>query len=488
MANHRRSGWLKWLVIFLIGGAALAGGAWYYKSNHGQATEYQTAVATRGDLTQVVTATGQLNPVVNVEVGSQISGIVRKLAVDWNSVVKSNEVIAEIDPSTYQVNVLKAEADLANAKANLALAKVQADRAVSLFTNKLISASDHDTAVAQLDQAAAMVQSDEAILQNARVQLSYCTIFAPVDGVVISRNVDVGQTVAASFNTPTLFVIANDLAKMQIDALVSEADIGGVTLGQDVNFNVDAYPYRTFKGKVSQVRYGPITNQNVVNYDCVIGVSNPDLKLLPGMTANVSIITAERENALRIPNAALRFRPPDAGTGDNKTNAAPRLMAQGGGGQDSAGGRGPGFRPGAGGPGGPGGGGPGGPSGGGPGGPRGGGPGGPGGGGPGFGGPGGRGGMPGGMGSMGAGGGGGKPRPERQVVRTVYVLPPSAPNSDPAEAKPKPVQIKVGITDGVTTEVLDGLEEGAQVVTGILSTTDVASRPNNPFVGGFRRF
>src|SRR5215472_1634708 len=217
MANHRRSGWLKWLVILLIGGAALAGGAWYYKSNHGQATEYQTAAATRGDLTQVVTATGQLNPVVNVEVGSQISGIIRKLSVDYNSVVKSNEVIAEIDPSTYQVNVLKAEADLANAKANLALAKVQADRAGSLFTNKLISASDHDTAVAQLQQAEAVLQSDEAVLQNARVQLSYCTIYAPVDGVVISRNVDVGQTVAASFNTPTLFVIANDLAKMQID-------------------------------------------------------------------------------------------------------------------------------------------------------------------------------------------------------------------------------------------------------------------------------
>ncbi len=451
---------MKWLVILLIAAAALGGGAWYYKSNRGSATEYQTTTATRGDLTQVVTATGQLNPVVNVEVGSQISGIIKRLLVDYNSVVKSNQVIAEIDPSTYKVNVLKAEADLANAKANLTLAKVQADRAASLFTNNLISASDHDTAAAQLQQADALVQSDEAILQNARVQLSYCTIYAPVDGVVISRNVDVGQTVAASFNTPTLFVIANDLAKMQIDALVSEADIGGVAVGQDVNFNVDAYPYRTFRGQVSQLRYGPITNQNVVNYDCVIDVSNRDLKLLPGMTANVSIIIAERQNALRIPNAALRFRPPDVVAGDSKTNAAPRMMAQGGG-QEAGGTRGPGSRQGGGGGGG---------------------------GGPGFGGAGGgRGGMPGGMGAMGAGGGA-KPRPERQVSRTIYVLPAKTGNGELAEVKPKPVQIKVGISDGVMTEVLEGLDEGAEVVTGIISSSDVASRPNNPFAGGFRRF
>src|SRR6185369_7932508 len=160
-----------------------------------------------------------------------------------------------------------------------------------------------------------------------------CTILAPVDGVVISRNVDVGQTVAASFNTPTLFVIAGDLAKMQIDALVSEADIGGAATNQDVNFTVDAYPYRTFRGKVSQVRYGAVTNQNVINYDCVIGVNNSDLKLLPGMTANVSIVVAERDNVLKMPNAALRFRPPDAGTGRTNTafqttGAGPRQTAE----------------------------------------------------------------------------------------------------------------------------------------------------------------
>src|SRR5262245_46477271 len=259
MGTDRKINWGKWITLLLVL-AAIGGGAyWYVNSHHESGTEFQTASVTRGDLTQVVTATGQLGPVVNVQVGSQISGIIKKLQVDYNSVVKSNQVIAEIDPSTYEVNVLKAQAELANAKANLALAEVQAHRADELFTNNLISASDHDTAKAQLLQAQAQVQSDEASLRNANVQLSYCTVYAPVDGVVISRNVDVGQTVAAGFNTPTLFVIANDLSKMQIDALVSEADIGGVATNQDVNFTVDAYPYRTFHGKVGQVRYGPST-------------------------------------------------------------------------------------------------------------------------------------------------------------------------------------------------------------------------------------
>jgi HlyD family secretion protein len=254
-------------------------------------------------------------------VGSQISGIIKKLYVDFNSVVTSNQLIAEIDPSTYNINVLRAQADLANARATLELNQVQARRADELFKNNLISASDHDTAIAQLHQSEAQVQSADATLKNAQVQLSYCTVYAPVDGVVISRSVDVGQTVAASFNTPTLFQIANDLTKMQIDALVSEADIGGVATNQNVNFTVDAYPYRTFHGAVSQIRYGPVTNQNVVNYDSVIGVNNADLKLLPGMTASVSIITAERQNTLKIPNAALRFRPPNTTGSRTKTNA-----------------------------------------------------------------------------------------------------------------------------------------------------------------------
>lgn len=451
--------WGKWLVVFVVLAAAAGGGFWYYKHQRDSETEYQTAVVTRGDLTQVVTATGQIGPVLNVQVGSQISGIVRKLYVDFNSVVKSNQVIAEIDPSILEVNVLKAQADLANAKANLALAQVQARRSDSLFTNNLISASDHDTAQAQLQQAEAMVQSDEATLKNAKVQLSYCTIYAPVDGVVISRNVDVGQTVAASFNTPTLFQIANDLTKMEIDALVSEADVGGVAVGQDVNFTVDAYPFRTFKGKLNQIRYGAITNQNVINYDCVIGVNNSDLKLFPGMTANVSIIIAERDNVLKVPNAALRFRPPEALAAESRTNElALKAMSQG---QGSGGGgpRGGGVRE-AGGAGG-----------------------------------GGAGGERRGPGARGdasdaAGGERRKPRTEHQLTRTVYVLS-RVEGKNPSAMKPTPVTVKIGISDGISTEIIEGLDEGAQLVTGVVSSDSSAARPAaNPFGGGggFRRF
>ena len=456
MSNGKGFHWGKWLSVLVVLAAAGGAAVWYLKAHRDEAAQYQTTTVTRGNLTQVVTATGQIGPVVNVQVGSQISGIVKKLYVDYNSVVKSNQVIAEIDTSTYDVNVQKAEAGLANSKANLVLAKVQADRADELYTNRLISASDHDTAKAQLQQAEAQVQSDQATLQNAKVQLSYCTIFAPVDGVVISRNVDVGQTVAASFNTPTLFQIANDLTKMEIDALVSEADIGGVATNQDVTFTVDAYPYRTFRGKVSQVRYGAITNQNVINYDCVIGVNNSDLKLLPGMTANVSIIIAERDEVLKVPNAALRFRLPEAVAAEAKTNAAFQVAAQngpgGGGGPGSGGGFG-GGRPGG----------------------RGGGQGGE-----------GRGGGPPGEGGMAAR----RPRPERQLARTVYILPKTDAKQQP-NAKPQPVQVKVGISDGINTEILDGLEEGVQVVTGVLNPDTTSTRPGspaNPFGGGgFRR-
>jgi HlyD family secretion protein len=454
MANGKGLRWGKWLGVLLVLAAAGGAAVWYLKTHKDEAAQYQTATVTRGNLTQVVTATGQIGPVVNVQVGSQISGIVKKLFVDYNSVVKSNQIIAEIDTSTYDVNVQKAEAGLANSKANMVLAKVQADRADALYTNRLTSASDHDIAKAQLQQAEAQVQSDEATLQNAKVQLSYCTIYAPVDGVVISRNVDVGQTVAASFNTPTLFVIANDLTKMEIDALVSEADIGGVSTNQDATFTVDAYPYRTFRGKVSQVRYGAITNQNVINYDCVIGVNNSDLKLLPGMTANVSIIIAERDDVLKVPNAALRFRLPEAVAAEAKTNTTFQVAAQGG--------------PGAGG-------------------------GGQGNGGFGGGRPGGRGGQ-GGEGRGGPPGEGGmaarRPRPERQLARTVYILPKTDAKQQ-ANAKPQPVQVKVGISDGINTEILDGIDEGAQIVTGILNPDTGSARPGsppNPFGGGgFRR-
>jgi HlyD family secretion protein len=433
MAHNSSFRWRKWTIILVLAVALAVGGIWYFAGRSGSALQYQAAPVARDDLVQVVTATGGLDPVVNVQVGSQISGIIKKMYVDYNSVVKSNQVIAEIDPSTFRVNVLKAEADLANAKAMLELSQIQARRADSLFENKLISASDHDTAIAQLHQSEAQVQSDEATLSNSKVQLSYCTILAPVDGVVISRNVDVGQTVAASFNTPTLFVIANDLTKMQIDALVSEADIGGLAVKQNVNFTVDAYPYRTFRGQISQIRYGPVTNQNVVSYDAVVEVNNDDMKLLPGMTASVSIITAQRENVLKIPNAALRFRPPDAAAPDTRTNAAPRSSVE----SARAGTEGGGDRGGGAG------------------------------------------------GRRGSGNGQAGSRPDRPISRTVYILDST---KDPDHPVLTPVKIRTGINDGISTEVLDGLKEGDQVVTGSLTLgSSAAARTANPFGGG-RRF
>src|SRR3981189_315526 len=247
---------------------------------------YLTANVTRGPITQLVTATGTLNPVVNVQVGSQVSGNIQKLFADFNSKVKAGDVVAQIDPVLFQATVTQAEGDLANAQAALELAKVNATRIQELFAKKNSAQADVDQATANLHQAEANVKIKQGALDKAKADLDHCRITSPVDGEVISRNVDVGQTVAASLQAPVIFQIANDLAKMQIDANVAEADVGGVAVDQDVDFTVDAFPIRTFQGKVVQVRNAPITVQNVVTYDTVIGVSNADLKLKPGMTAN----------------------------------------------------------------------------------------------------------------------------------------------------------------------------------------------------------
>ncbi|MEY2465939.1 MAG: HlyD family secretion protein [Verrucomicrobiota bacterium] len=428
MANSSNFRWVKWLVILVVIGGVIAAGVWYLKGKKDSAPQYQSIAIARGDLTQAVTATGQLNPVKNVTVGSQISGIILKLYADFNSPVKAGEVVAELDPATYKASVAQAEGELANARANMELMKIEADRATELLNNKLISKSDYDKAQALFHQAEAQMKIRDGALQKANVDLSRCTIVAPVDGIVISRNVDVGQTVAASLSAPTLFVIANDLTKMQIDANVSEADVGGVEPEQEVAFTVDAFPYRTFHGEVVQVRNSPTTVQNVVTYDAVISVDNPDMKLKPGMTANVSVIIAERPNALKIPNSALRFRPPEiaetksnpvANTNavSNPATAADTRRPGGGGGE---GGR--------------------------------------------------RGGREGGRRSPG----------ERQSQRTVYLL-----TGNGKEAKLKPAQIKVGISDSINTEVLEGLSEGDQVVTGLQQTEAQAASAAraNPFGG-----
>ena len=294
MAAKQSGGGLKWVIILLIVGVGIAGGVWYLKHSKNAAPQYETVTVGRDDLTQTVTATGTLNPVVNVQVGCQVSGIISKINVDFNSTVSSNEIIAQIDPSTYQAAVEQAQADLANSRANLELQQIETRRSAELFTNNLLSSSDYDTAVATLHEAEATVKIKQAVVDTAVANLSYCAIRSPVAGVVISRSVDVGQTVASSFNTPTLFQIANDLTKMQIDSNVAEADVGGIADGQSVDFTVDAYPYSIFHGLVTQVRNSPTNANNVVTYDCVVGVTNSDYKLKPGMTANISFIIAQK--------------------------------------------------------------------------------------------------------------------------------------------------------------------------------------------------
>jgi HlyD family secretion protein len=415
MAAKKSGGWLKWLIIFLIGGAVIAAGVWYFQRGKNDAPQFQTVTVGRGELTQVVTATGILNPVVNVTVGSQVSGIITKLYVDFNSPVKKSQVIAEIDPSTYAAAVEQSEANLENAKANLELQQAQAERSAELYTNKLISGSDYDTAIATLHEAKATVQLNQASLDNANANLGYCKILSPVDGVIILRAVNVGQTVASSFNTPTLFQIANDLTKMQIDSSVAEADVGGVVEGQSVDFTVDAYPYRNFRGVVTQVQNSPTTVNNVVTYDCVIGVTNADYKLKPGMTANVSIIVAQREDILTIPNSALRFHPADSAlVQTNNTNADATEISQA-----ANGGVGQGHHNGS------------------------------------------------------------HAHGERTIVHMIYVL-----SGDENNPVLQPVQIKTGISDGISTEVLSGLNEGDHVVTGTLSTGTAATTTSNPFGGG----
>src|SRR5688572_17748612 len=295
---------------------AAAGGGYYYYQNRAAtqsgAPEYTTATVAKGEVTQAVTATGQLDAVGGpVEVGSQISGQIIKLYADFNTPVKAGQKLVELDPATYQQKLRQAEANLASAQASYRLTELNANRTKDLFDKSLVTQQDHDQAQAQLEQARAQLLINQAVVENAKVDLSRCTIYSPIDGVVISRQTDVGKTVAASMNVPVLFTIANDLAKMQITAAVAEADVGSVTINQDVNFTVDAFPNRTFRGTVTQVRNAPKNTSNVVTYDTIISVDNHDLKLRPGMTANVSVVVAKREGVIRVPNAALRVRMPE---------------------------------------------------------------------------------------------------------------------------------------------------------------------------------
>ncbi len=379
---------MKKLLFLLFLGTASAAGWWFFLRKPSEKPDYATATIQKGDITQIVTATGSLKPVINVTVGCQISGTIAELKADFNSPVKEGQVLAQLDPATYDAIVLQAQGDLANAKASLELAELTAQRKEELVRQNAAAQADLDTANASLHQAQASVQIKEAALKRAQVDLARCTIYSPIDGLVISRTVDIGQTVAASLSAPTLFTIANDMTSMQIDAAVSEADVGTVAEGQNVDFAVDAFPYTPFSGRVLQIRNSPVTIQNVVTYDVIVAVANPELKLKPGMTANVSITVAQRKDALRIPNAALRFKPQDSTASSAPGAPPPPPPAPSENGSKKKGQK--------------------------------------------------------------------TNRPERKA----YVLRPGV-------EKPQQVMLKLGITDNLYTEVLEGLSEGDIVVTAL---------------------
>lgn len=299
------------LIVLLLVVAAAAGGGWYYfKGKAVKPPEFQTTKVTRGNITQVVTATGDLQPVITVDIGAQVSGQIKEVLVDFNSRVKAGDVLARIDESTPRQRLNQADADLASAEASNQLVQINAGRTKELHAKTLVSQQELDSINAQLAQSNATLLTRRAAVANAKLDLERTVITAPIDGMVLDRKTDKGRTVNASMNAPVLFTLVNDLSKMQINAAVAEADVGSIAEGQQVNFTVDAFPNRTFTGVVRQVRNAASANQSVVSYATIIDVSNEDLRLKPGMTANVSIVVQQRQNVLRVGNGALRARVP----------------------------------------------------------------------------------------------------------------------------------------------------------------------------------
>jgi HlyD family secretion protein len=469
MAIRNRS-----LLIGLSLAVLAVAAGWLLLRGGGDAPRYTTGTADRGDVIEVVGATGTLEAVTTVQLGSQVSGTIQTLNADFNSTVKKGQVVARLDPSLFEARRGQSSANLQAARANVDRARAEVQdtkqkygRAQELASGQLLPASDLETAKANYDAALAQLKANQAAesqaqanLNQAEVDLSHTIITTPIDGVVISRNVDVGQTVAASFQAPILFLIANDLTKMRVNASIDEADIGRVREGQEVAFHVDAFPEREFSGKVEQVRLNPTAVQNVVTYNTIVAVDNHNMLLRPGMTATVSVVVRKAEQAVRVPAAAMRFRPdgfqgpqarragaggPGAGGQGGAIPGAAMAGEQRGGG--AAGGQG---APGAPAPAGPGAAAQGGPAARQAGAPEGQ--------------PAGRPGPAGGrdrQGWTGQGAGGpggpagawGRGRPS-----TVFVLDETG--------KPKPVEVRVGISDGQFVEIRDGLSEGAIVVTG----------------------
>ena len=345
-----KTGWVVGATVVVIVG----GGAYYLARAKSDVPKYHSVAADTGTVTATVTATGTLSAVTTVAVGSQVSGIISKLYVDFNSHVKKGQMLAELDPTPFLEALDQQRANLLKAQSDLRLAEVSLTRQKKLRDLQLIAASDYDTAVAQRDDAAAVVKQTEAALKQAETNVTYTKITAPIDGVVVDREYNIGQTVAASFQAPLIFSIAQDLTKMQVLTNIDEADVGGIKVGQTANFSVDAYPDQTFRGAVAQIRLSTQTVQNVVTYPVMLDVPNLDGKLMPGMTANVIVPVDTRRDTLRVPNAALRFKPDAADVlktpGDN---AAAAGAGAGAGAGTAAGAGGPGAA--AGGPGAPGG-------------------------------------------------------------------------------------------------------------------------------------
>lgn len=342
---------MKKIAIFVTILAIALATAGFFHFRTPQQAAYKTVKLERGPIVSTVSATGNLAAVVTVQVGTQVSGTIQKLYVDFNSPVKKGQPIAQIDPALFNAAIEQSQGNYLNAEANLGKAKIAVtdarrtlERNQRLLEQGIVAQSDFDAAQTACDQNLALLKAAEAAvaqvrgsLRQAETNLRYATIRSPVDGIIVSRNVDVGQTVAASFQTPTLFTIAQDLTKMEIDTSVDEADISRLRVGQPADFTVDAYPDRQFRGTVTQIRNAPVVTQNVVTYVVVIGVDNREMLLKPGMTANVSIQTMKKDDVLKIPSAALRFKP-RAGTDEQaaKRGGSDKGAAEKGGGSKSA--------------------------------------------------------------------------------------------------------------------------------------------------------
>ena len=401
----KRRSWVMATIVLI----AVVGFGWWWRAHKaGAAPKYRTAEVDRGTIESVVSATGTIRPVVQVEVGSQVSGTVSQLFADYNSRVSKGQVIVQLEPSSFRARQVQAEAAVTRAEASVKDGERAFARSQDLFKQSVLSQADLDAASVTLELRKADLKQAKAAMQAAQVDLDHTTIRAPIDGVVISRSVDLGQTVAASLQAPTLFTIAQDLTKMQVDTNVDEADVSRVKVGLRASFTVDSFPGQLFTGEIVQIRKAPQVVQNVVTYDVVVSAQNTDQKLLPGMTANVRIVTERKEDALRVPNAALRFRP--AGV------EVDRSQRSGGG---------------------PGGGGPGGGSG-------------------------------GGRGAPGSGRGGGPGLPGRVFIVGV-------------DGKPEAVQIRLGITDGTNTEVVEGpLKDNQEVIVGASTGARPTAAPPGP--------